>query len=507
MSTDSNDQKSPHYLHQELLQEIKTNDAIFEFLQSGSLDGVWYWDLENPEHEWMSPDFWRLFGHDPTTKAHLVSEWQDMIHPDDLQAALKLVNQHLADPTSLYDQEVRYRHLNGSWVWVRCRGLAIRDADGQPRRFLGAHTDITALKNAQHQFKNLYEGTPALLYAIDLQGRIVNVTDKWLQHFGYTRDEVLGQDVNDFMIATPSSAQRTSTTAQSIASSLQRVPHTWRCKDGSPRDVLLSSTQERDPSGNALRVLVVLEDVTEFNQLQRALEERTELLTRSNQDLERFAYSASHDLREPLRKINVLLDILKEDELGRISPEGLALFDKVQDAAQRMGKLIDGLLTFSRVSSHNQQPQDVPLQPVVEAVIDDFARIIHDSGAVIAIPSPLPVVQGHQPLLGALFQNLIGNALKFTREGDAPHITVTARRDDSAHHISVCDHGIGIDPQQYQRVFKLFHRLHPRDQYQGTGIGLALCQRIVQQHNGAIEISETPGGGATFTISLPIAKS
>lgn len=507
MSTDPNDHSPSHYLHRELLQELKTNDAIFEFLQAGSLDGVWYWDLENPDHEWMSPDFWRLFGHDPATKSHQVSEWQDMIHPDDLQAALKLVNQHLADPTSLYDQEVRYRHLNGSWVWVRCRGMAIRDENGQPRRLLGAHTDITALKNAQRQFKNLYEGTPALLYAVDLQGRIVHVTDKWLQHFGYTRDEVIGQDVDNFISPNQPSAQRPLTTAQSIEASLQRVPHTWRCKDGSRRDVLLSSTQERDPSGNALRVLVVLEDVTEFNQLQRALEERTELLTRSNQDLERFAYSASHDLREPLRKINVLLDILKEDELDHISDEGLAIFDKVQDAAHRMGKLIEGLLSVSRVSSQQQPLQDVPLQPVIEAIVDDFARAIHDGGAIITVSSPLPVVQGHQALLSALFQNLISNALKFKREGTQPRITVSARRDDDAHHISVSDNGIGIDPRHYERIFKLFKRLHPRDRYQGTGIGLALCQRIAQEHNGAIKITETPGGGATFTVSLPIETS
>lgn len=138
-----------HYLKRELYDLVKREDTIFEFLQIGSLDGLWYWDLENPEHEWMSPEFWRLFGIDPATREHKAEEWQDLIHPEDLALALENFNKHLADPNHPYDQIVRYRHAEGHMVTVRCRGLAIRDETGKPVRMLGAHNDLTQLRASE----------------------------------------------------------------------------------------------------------------------------------------------------------------------------------------------------------------------------------------------------------------------------------------------------------------------------------------------------------------------
>lgn len=142
-----------HYLEEELSQLIRTDPSIWQFLQEGSLDGVWYWDIENPEQEWMSPEMWRLFGIDPATKRHDPAEWQDLINPDDLKLALENFHAHCADPGHPYDQIVRYRHADGSTVWVRCRGIAIRDAAGKPLRMLGAHTDLTAVKRAEQAQK------------------------------------------------------------------------------------------------------------------------------------------------------------------------------------------------------------------------------------------------------------------------------------------------------------------------------------------------------------------
>ncbi|MBT8414440.1 MAG: PAS domain-containing protein [Boseongicola sp.] len=135
-----------HYLKSELSALLRKDGEIWSFLQQGSLDGVWYWDLERPENEWISPEFWRLFGIDPATKTHDPAEWQDIIFPDDLEEALENFNKHCADPDHAYDQVVRYLHADGSTVWVRCRGIAIRDASGKPLRMLGAHNDFTAIK-------------------------------------------------------------------------------------------------------------------------------------------------------------------------------------------------------------------------------------------------------------------------------------------------------------------------------------------------------------------------
>lgn len=135
-----------NYLKNELYDLIKKDPKIFDFLQSGSLDGIWYWDLDNPEQEWMSEGFWEVLGIDPTTKQHLSSEWQDLIFKEDLEVALENFNKHCENPDHPYDQMVRYRHSDGSTVWVRCRGIAIRDETGKPIRMLGAHNNVTSLK-------------------------------------------------------------------------------------------------------------------------------------------------------------------------------------------------------------------------------------------------------------------------------------------------------------------------------------------------------------------------
>jgi len=142
-----------HYLMKELYALLQKDRSIFDFLQIGSLDGIWYWDLENPEVEWMSDRLWRLFGFDPEEKKHLASEWQDLINQDDLQVSLDNFTKHCKDPNHPYDQIVRYTHRDGSTVWVRCRGIAIRDETGKPIRMLGAHTDLTQLKRTEDALK------------------------------------------------------------------------------------------------------------------------------------------------------------------------------------------------------------------------------------------------------------------------------------------------------------------------------------------------------------------
>lgn len=140
-----------NYLKKELYDLMKEKSDLFEFIQSGSLDGLWYWDLENPDHEWMNSKFWTTLGYDPEEKKHLVSEWQDIIFSEDLENVKKSLELHLKDPTMPYDQIVRYRHKNGSTVWIRCRGIAIRDEKGEPIRLLGAHQDVTEIKKLQKE--------------------------------------------------------------------------------------------------------------------------------------------------------------------------------------------------------------------------------------------------------------------------------------------------------------------------------------------------------------------
>ena len=150
-----------HYLEKELYDKLQRDASLFEFLQLGSLDGIWYWDLEYPEVEWMSPEFWMLLGFDPGEKAHLASEWQSLINEEDLALARENLERHCQDPNHPYDQVVRYQHRDGSTVWVRCRGIAIRDEKGKAIRMLGAHNDITALKKTEEALRRKTEALEA----------------------------------------------------------------------------------------------------------------------------------------------------------------------------------------------------------------------------------------------------------------------------------------------------------------------------------------------------------
>lgn len=146
-----------HYLKKELYGRIKADSIIFDFIQEGSLDGIWYWDLENPENEWMSPKFWTEFGYEPSDMPHRSDAWQDIIFKEDLQMAIENFEKHCSDPTYPYDQIVRYRHKNGSTVWIRCRGIAIRDKEGKPIRMLGAHNNVTEIKLAEQKLSEEYK--------------------------------------------------------------------------------------------------------------------------------------------------------------------------------------------------------------------------------------------------------------------------------------------------------------------------------------------------------------
>ncbi|MGO1288432.1 MAG: sensor histidine kinase, partial [Cellulosimicrobium funkei] len=230
------------------------------------------------------------------------------------------------------------------------------------------------------------------------------------------------------------------------------------------------------------------------------LAEQARELERSNRDLEQFAYVASHDLQEPLRKVASFTQLLKKRYGGELDDRADQYIDFAVDGAKRMQRLIQDLLGFSRVGRTGTERVDVDLEDELRGVLEDFSEKIAESGARVT-HDPLPVVVGEQALLHQLLANLVGNALKFRHPDRAPavHVGVLAR--DTHWELSVEDNGIGIDAQYADRVFVIFQRLHAKDVYEGTGIGLALCKRIVEYHGGRIWI-EPREGGTTIRFTL-----
>ena len=243
----------------------------------------------------------------------------------------------------------------------------------------------------------------------------------------------------------------------------------------------------------------------ELGQSNSALERRAAELARSNAELEQFASIASHDLQEPLRKVRTFTEQLTATESENLSDKGRDYLTRANAAAERMQKLIEDLLKFSRVATHGRPFEPVDLEQVAHQVLDDLDAQVERSGAVVAI-GDLPTISADALQMRQLMQNLISNALKFRREGVVPEIAIDASPASAGGEVrlTVRDNGIGFEPQYSRRIFRVFERLHGRTEYPGTGIGLALCRKIVERHGGTIIADGVPGAGATFTVTLPV---
>ncbi|WP_410595549.1 sensor histidine kinase [Amycolatopsis sp. lyj-23] len=246
----------------------------------------------------------------------------------------------------------------------------------------------------------------------------------------------------------------------------------------------------------------ILEEVAELAQAHAQLETRTHALERSNSDLEQFAYVASHDLQEPLRKVTSFCQLLEKRYADQLDERGVQYIGFAVDGAKRMQVLINDLLAFSRVGRRGGEPVDAETSALVAAATANVESVIADTDARVVVTGDLPVVRAETSLLTAVFQNLIGNALKFRGE-HPPQITVAAERDGDEWVFSVTDNGIGIDPQYAERIFVIFQRLHGRGDYPGTGIGLAMCRKIVEHHGGRIWLDTEVAKGTCFRFTLP----
>ncbi|HVE12526.1 MAG TPA: ATP-binding protein, partial [Elusimicrobiota bacterium] len=256
-----------------------------------------------------------------------------------------------------------------------------------------------------------------------------------------------------------------------------------------------------DKRGNPLYLLGISEDITERKAAENALLQKTRELERSNAELEQFAYIASHDLQEPLRKIMLYCQMLEQSYRGRLDAQADGMVDVVLRAAQRMQTLIQDLLSYAHVSRGEQPRQVVESRLAYEEALGNLEALAAQCGADIRC-DPLPRVMADRSQLVQLFQNLLGNALKF-RGSRPPEVRVHADRKGKQWQFSIQDNGIGIAPQYLERIFVIFQRLHARDVYPGTGIGLAICKKIVERHDGRIWAESTPGKGSTFRFTLP----
>jgi hypothetical protein len=258
------------------------------------------------------------------------------------------------------------------------------------------------------------------------------------------------------------------------------------------------------PDGRSL-VLSIAADVTHRNRTEKRLEQLNQELKRSNRDLQEFTYTASHDLQEPLRKVHTFGQFLEEDCGDRLTPEGREHLRHMQKAALRMKSLIQHLLQLSRVGTHGEEIRPVDPRPVIEEQLDLLREQVERQGGAITRAERFPAVMADEIQLAQLFRNIIGNAIKYRSPARPPVIHIQAAEQKEMVVLSVEDNGIGIKPEYQEKIFGVFKRLHRREEYEGTGIGLALCEKIVRRHGGRIWVESEPGKGSRFLFTLPKA--
>jgi light-regulated signal transduction histidine kinase (bacteriophytochrome) len=287
-----------------------------------------------------------------------------------------------------------------------------------------------------------------------------------------------------------------------LSAALSQTVETELARPDGTSAAVLAGPSGTPAAADGTVILFVL-DSSARRRSDEALKHRTEELQRSNTDLTLFAAMASHDLQEPLRKIQGFGELLRSRDGKKLSPEGSDYLSRMQDAAARLKTLITDLLALSGVTSKSDPHVAVDLAEELRIVLGDLEVPIRETGAVIEI-GKMPRLQADRTQMRQLFQNLIGNALKFRRPGAAPRVSIESRVTKPGFvELTVSDNGIGFEDREARRIFQPFQRLHPRTQYPGSGMGLAVCERIALRHGGAITAHGVPGQGSTFTVTLP----
>jgi PAS domain S-box-containing protein len=400
-----------------------------------------------------------------------------------------------------WEGELTHIRKDGAKITVSSHQSLYHDQNGQPVLILEVNNDITgrklaedALRLSDENFARAFRTNPSgLAITRNADGKFILVNEAYTSIMGYSPAEILGHDVREFSIY-PDPREREHL-LQKLAEQGKVLNYELavRPKGFDLREILVS--MEPLLYNNEDCILSAFVDITERKQME-------DELRRSNADLEQFAYIASHDLQEPLRAVAGMVQLLQKRYQGQLDDRADEYISHAVEAAARMQALIQGLLTYSRVERRNQPIEPVDAGACLQTALKNLDVSIRESHAVIET-EPLPTVQADPVQLTQLFQNLIGNGIKF-RGGNEPQIQISATRLKAAWQFSVRDNGIGIEPQYFERIFLIFQRLHTRREYSGTGIGLALCKKIIERHGGLIWVESEPGRGSTFHFTLPL---
>lgn len=489
----------------------------------GATDGVWDWRIDTDDAEYSAG--WREMlgfeGNDTKGFPNTLSAFVERVHPRDRESLWESVNQALSEGTA-YVYEFRLRHKNDSYIWVQSRGQASFDAQGKAIRLVGATHNITRRKLIERELaisRAAIDNSGDAVFMANQQGEFIYVNETACKRLGYSREELLGMTVPDVDMDVPS-CEAFSNEIVPLVLDRQYVfkSGTHRCKDGSVFPVEVATTLVR--SGDEIILCKNIRDISErrehevailqakqaaehseerYRKIAEDIQQLNDELKRSNQDLEQFAYVASHDLLSPLRGIANISSMIREDDAENLSGSSQRYFDKLEERVRRMETLVNDLLVYARAGKRKEKPQWIDVGQLLNEIIelldlpDRFIFEIEDS---------LPRLHTYPAPLRQVFLNLIGNAIKH-HDRDAGTINLSASQRDGFYLFKVADDGPGIDVKYHGKIFELFQQLESPDKAQGSGMGLALVRRLVKQYGGDITIDSGKGRGSVFEFAWP----
>jgi PAS domain S-box-containing protein len=418
-----------------------------------------------------------------------------------------------ADVLVYYDGRGRPLQLRCHFVDVTERVLAERALRRRSRELAETNERLTKinrdLERLKESYRDLYHHAPVMYFSLDEAGRFAAVNETLLHTLGYLREELLGHPFARLL--TPE-AQAAFERDPAYLERTGGVETHWVGANGQVQQVWIGTTTIMDVSGKVVRSRCAATDITERTRLAstvaqraRALEQANTQLRSINQELAEFTYVVSHDLKEPLRTLEAFSTFLATDYGPQLAGEGREYLAHLTGASRRLGALIDDLLTLSRAGRVIGAPRPLDWEAIIETVLADLHHLVaRKPGAVVRVAEPLPDAQGDPERIVQLLANLVGNALKYT-ESDHPEVVIGALPETTEGRVTcfVRDNGVGIDPRYHEQIFRIFRRLHGREEFEGTGAGLAICKKIVEAHGGKLRVESAVGKGSTFYFTLP----
>jgi PAS domain S-box-containing protein len=470
----------------------------------------------------------------------------DVVHSEDVAGLRKTLAEALKDGEAhnvtfrIPSPTLGERHLQmdvmtgyaegGAPVSLRCHLLDVTDRVRTERELrhrteelqeanARLHEINANLERLKESYRDLYHQAPVLYFSLDAGGHILECNDTLARTLGQRREDLVGQPYVRLLTAESRAAFECDPEALQRPGELESQ---WVRRDGAVLDVLIDTTVVKDEQGGFLRSRSAARDVTERKRLTNALRAQAEELARANarlrqtnQELEEFTHVVSHDLKEPLRTLEAFSNFLAADYGPQLKGEGQDFIDHLIQASRRLGALIDDLLTLSRAGRVIHTPRPFSWDDVLRTALADLRDLIGRRQARVHVEGPLPPVCGDPERVVQLLTNLIGNGLKYnqnpnpevivgwTTKPAIPDLATPIQPLSSFAVLFVRDNGLGIDPQFHQQIFGIFRRLHRREEYEGTGAGLAICKKIVEAHGGHIWVESELGRGSTFYFTLP----